>query len=272
VRAFLAPARDQQQRVVDGDAQADQGDQELHDEAHVGEVGEPQDEQERGQDRHGRDDQRHERQERREHEQQHGQGAEGAEQRLRQHAGAFGVAARGQHRVGREPGLQPGAGGRLLEDGLHLRLDPRPEALGEGALDQRERAAAAVGDEPRVPGAGQVDHPGLGHGGPHRVEDPGDLRSAVGHGAARRHGDHGHQGVGGARAEGRDQLLLGLVPGLARQGEVEGQAVGDRPRGDPPGHHEDQPAEDDEQPMAQNGTGEGLHEVLPGVGCGWAAR
>ena len=66
VRPLLAPARDEQQRVVDGDAQADQGDEELHDEAHVGEVRQPEHQQEGREDRDGGDHQRHEGEERRE--------------------------------------------------------------------------------------------------------------------------------------------------------------------------------------------------------------
>jgi hypothetical protein len=86
VLALLAPAVDHQQRVVDRDAEADQRDEELHDEADVGEVADAEHAQERREDRHGGDDQRHERHERREHEQQDDQRAAGAQQRLAQHA------------------------------------------------------------------------------------------------------------------------------------------------------------------------------------------
>ena len=39
VVAFLTPAVHQDQRVVDGDAEPDEGDEELHDERHVGDIG-----------------------------------------------------------------------------------------------------------------------------------------------------------------------------------------------------------------------------------------
>ena len=76
VGPLLTPAVDQQQRVVDRHAEADQGDQELHDEADVEHVGADQHDAERGQDRHRRDHQRHQRQERGEQERQHGHRAQ----------------------------------------------------------------------------------------------------------------------------------------------------------------------------------------------------
>ena len=63
VRALLTPSRDDEQRVVDRDTEADQGDQELHDEAHVAERGQAEHEQERREDRDRGDDQRHQREE-----------------------------------------------------------------------------------------------------------------------------------------------------------------------------------------------------------------
>jgi hypothetical protein len=86
VLALLAPAVDDEQRVVDGHTQPDEGDEELHDEADVGDVGRREHAQERRQDRHGGDDQGHEGEERREDEDQDDERAGGAEQRLREHA------------------------------------------------------------------------------------------------------------------------------------------------------------------------------------------
>ena len=82
-RDLLTPAGDDQQRVVDGDTEPDQRDQELDDEADVGERGQQQHDQERGQDRHRRDQQRHQGQQRGEDEGQHDQRAQGAEQASR---------------------------------------------------------------------------------------------------------------------------------------------------------------------------------------------
>ncbi len=111
VGALLAPPRDDEQRVVDRDAEPDQRDQELHDRRHVGERGQAPEEQERGHDRDDRHQDRDDRQERREHEREHDQRAEPAEQRLEQHAGAVaaaglaleGVEARQVHRARRRP-------------------------------------------------------------------------------------------------------------------------------------------------------------------------
>jgi hypothetical protein len=174
-----------------------------------------------------------------------------------------GVPAGGQQGVGREAGLQPGSSRSLLHHGQHLRRDARAEPGGLWPLHQCEGAAPVLGDEPVVAGAAQVDDPDLRHGSPERVEDAGDVRLPVGHGAALGHGDHRDQRVGGAGAERGDEFLLGLVAGLAGQREVEGEPVGDRPGHDAAGHHQHQPAEDDDQPVPEDESGEGFHEVLP---------
>src|SRR5829696_3644667 len=85
------------------DPQADQGDQELDDEAALDQPGEPEHGQEGGEDGHGGDQQRHQGQEGAEHEGQHDQGAEAAGEGLDQHAGA------GRLLGGRRPqGVQAG--------------------------------------------------------------------------------------------------------------------------------------------------------------------
>ena len=61
VRALLAPARDDDQRVVDRHAEPDQRDQELDDRRDGGQLGQPEQQQEG---RHDRDDRHHERDER----------------------------------------------------------------------------------------------------------------------------------------------------------------------------------------------------------------
>ena len=89
VMELLPEAEEHQQRVVDRHAQADEGDQELHDDGHVGDVGERPDEAERGQDRHPRCDQRQrDGRERPEHEQEDEQSADAADQDLDREARA----------------------------------------------------------------------------------------------------------------------------------------------------------------------------------------
>ncbi len=83
---FLAPAGDQQERVVDGNAEADEADQELNDEVDIDEVGQAENGQERGRHRSGRDQQRDDRQQRGKHEGQHGQRTERAEEDLASYA------------------------------------------------------------------------------------------------------------------------------------------------------------------------------------------
>jgi hypothetical protein len=88
LRSLLAPTGDQQQRVVDGDAQADQGHEELDDEAHVGDAGQCPHYKERGQDRRRRDQQRDQGQQGSEHERQHHQRTDGANHGLGEHSPA----------------------------------------------------------------------------------------------------------------------------------------------------------------------------------------
>ena len=90
--ALLAPADDDEERVVDRDAEPDERDEELDDHGDVGDAGERPDEQERRRDRDERHQQRHDRHERAEDEDQDEQGAERAEQRLDEHPGAARVA------------------------------------------------------------------------------------------------------------------------------------------------------------------------------------
>ena len=109
VRALLAPAVDDQQRVVDRDAQADESDEELHDEADVGDVGAEQHDRERREDRDCGDEQRHEREERREQEQQHREGPEATQQRLEEQARRLRVVgALGQQVVAGDAEVEPG--------------------------------------------------------------------------------------------------------------------------------------------------------------------
>ena len=134
VRALLAPARDDDQRVVDRHTEPEQRDQELHDRGDRGELGEPEQQQERGHDRDDRHEDRDDRQERREHEREHRERAEPAEHRLEQQAGALAVRAAvleqrveaGQvHRLAGDRGALQRRARRLLGPaGSHRRPSP----------------------------------------------------------------------------------------------------------------------------------------------------
>ena len=80
----LPEARDDEQRVVDADADPDHRDEQRRDRVDVGQPGEDEEEQERGHDRDEREDDRHRRRdERAEDDQEHQEGCEQAEQLLR---------------------------------------------------------------------------------------------------------------------------------------------------------------------------------------------
>ena len=76
VGPLLPPAGHDEQRVVDGHAQADQGDQELHDDADRSEMGQAADDEEGRRDGNHGHEQRDDGDEAGEHEGQYGQGAE----------------------------------------------------------------------------------------------------------------------------------------------------------------------------------------------------
>ncbi len=78
---LLTPTGHQQQRVVDRHTQADQRDQVLHDQIHLGKHRQQAHQQQRRQDGHRGDQQRRQRQHRAEHQQQHRQRAQPADQR-----------------------------------------------------------------------------------------------------------------------------------------------------------------------------------------------
>src|SRR5262249_39794540 len=72
-RALLAPARDDEQRVIDGDAEPDERNQELDDGGDVGDIAEPEDDQQRCQDGKRSDQERYEGKQRRKDEREHGE-------------------------------------------------------------------------------------------------------------------------------------------------------------------------------------------------------
>ena len=161
VRALLAPARDDDQRVVDRHAEADQRDQELHDRRDGRQLGQPEQQQERGQDRDDRHQQRHDREERGEDERQHDERAEAAEHRLERarrgprsrrrcpprarRSPVRWHAARRRRVASRSAALAAFSAGGVLAEG-RVRVGSR--------IDERERRAAVVGDEGRVAGRG----------------------------------------------------------------------------------------------------------------------
>ena len=82
MRALLPPAHDDDQRVVDRDAESDERDQELHDWRDVGHGRDRVDGQEGRHDRRDRHQQRKHGEERAEHERQDRERAQSAEERL----------------------------------------------------------------------------------------------------------------------------------------------------------------------------------------------
>jgi hypothetical protein len=254
---LLAPAGDQQQGVVDGHAQADQGDQELHDDADLGELGQPEDDQEAGQDRHRGDQQGHQGQQGAEHERQYRQRPQGAEQGLGQHPGTVGVAAGGQllqpadlHGPARRETLAQRAGERWAEVGAaHLGGagggEYQPVAGTPVGGQQAPVAGAGVGDDPQARLAGE-----LGEGAAERL--PGGRGLDAG---AWGWGDDRDQRQGAAAgAVGAQDRLVGRVAGLAGQVELRRQAAGDRGAGRQPGDRHRQP-EQDHQPLVPQDEG-----------------
>jgi len=126
VVALLPPAGHDQQRVVDGDTQPDQSDEELHEVGEVAQVSEAQQKQERGQDRRGRDDQRQDGEEGGEHERQHGERAHRADDDLGENAVTFRFRSRGKHVEAGDAGRGTGRF-RLVQRGADLlgRRGPR---------------------------------------------------------------------------------------------------------------------------------------------------
>ena len=158
VRALLAPSRDHEQRVVDRDAEPDQRDEELHDEADVGERRQHEHQHERRQDRHRGDEQRQQGEERREHEQQHEQGAQ--RRRAASRPARRCHRCRRPRRAGRttvRPLSKPAAAAALCSAGSSWLSMRRPDSRGDRRLDQRVRRPAVVGDEALVAGAREVD-------------------------------------------------------------------------------------------------------------------
>ena len=160
----------------------------------------------------------------------------GTEQRLGQHARPR--RCRRRRPAARRTSARrrsPAAAAACSSTGCTCASMPGPEALRQRALDQRERAPAVVGDEPVVAGAG------LGRrSGPAARRRARRRRRRRCRPRARPRCCPAGTVTTGTRvsavlvAERVDQLLLGLVAGLAGQREVEGQPVGDPPATMPP--------------------------------------
>ena len=163
--ALLAPAGDEQQRVVDRHPEADEGDQELHEEGDVGDVGEAQDDEQGREDRDRGDQQRHEGQQRGEDERENRERAERADHRLDEHPGSALDSCRlrlqqpGQARP-RGPGGRA-ARQRPLGPRGNLR---RPERPLEGGEQQRIGGTSIVCDQVVVSRDRNVSYAGIGHG------------------------------------------------------------------------------------------------------------
>lgn len=171
----------------------------------------------------------------------------------------------GRRAAGRGPGSSHSGDGSAPSSGLR-RLAPTTPLAEEGTCSARkspspasspetnprgggpktnEGDAPVVGDEGGVTGAGQVRDPRLRTTLPHRLEDPGDLRRPLPHRGPLQHGDHRQDRRGAAAAAiGLEQPGLGLLPGPAGEGEVEGQPLGG-PHRRRPGHERDQPQQQD---------------------------
>ena len=165
-RQLLAEAEDDEERVVDRDAETDERDEELDDDRHVREVGEAEDAEERRQDRRDRDDDRHrDRGERAEDEDQHDERAGAAEERLREDARALVGALRLEDRVAAGEMHLDARRGDALQRGANLvdrRL--RRERRVPGRIQRREHRVpvlrdvrVAVAVEPRADAARALD-------------------------------------------------------------------------------------------------------------------
>jgi hypothetical protein len=244
-RALLAPARHDQQRVVDRHPEADQRDQELHDERDVRHVGQREDQQQCRQDRDRRDQQRDEGQQRGEHERQHRQRAETADDRLQEDAGSaarlvFGElldAGQTDLRAGRQRCRQHlrGVLGRLR----------RAEVVFLGGVEEGVRRATVGRDQARVVRARIVHDAHAGHVRPHAGEGARELGLLAADRSSRRRAHHHDRGrLVAAVAVGVDDLPRRFIARLARQREVQREALGNVRGAHRARQEDDQPADD----------------------------
>jgi len=143
--SFLSPAGDDEEGVVDGDAEADEGNQVLDKLADVGNGGDGPEGEEGGEDRYGGDDERDDGEERSEDQGQHDKGADGSNGELSQHADA--AAARCVVQIAETRGGDSDSRRRgLLHSGGHL---GRGRRVG-GAEHQADRRSPVRADQPAI--------------------------------------------------------------------------------------------------------------------------
>jgi hypothetical protein len=220
---FLAPADDNQQRVVDRDPEPDQRDQVLDDEEDLGETRDSPNDQEAGRDRNRGDEQRHEGEQRPEHERKHGERTDRADERLYQHALTTAAAvARERVDAGELEAAAVRAHGRERRfDAPERARDRRLAVRLAGRVDEREVCPPVAGDEPLVRVGGVGGDARVGERFLHGAHRRGDRRPA------RRSGDP----PAGPESQDRDirwrraavavqalDQLVCLEPGLAGQG------------------------------------------------------
>jgi hypothetical protein len=243
VFALLAPPRDEEQAVVDRQAEPDEADEELDDEGHLGDRRQAEHDEERREDRDCGDQHRQQRQQRGEHEREDDQRASGAEQRLGQDSGTIGVVAGGQLLLAGDAGLPAG---QCARDGrLQVLRGVVGERLRHRGEDDRDRRAFVAADEPRVVRVGVVDDARPGDGLVDRRRNALQSCRLVGGPLAvgRRHHGDARDALRGVRAVELHEVLGGLVAGLARQREVDRQSLLDAAGRGHPRDEDDEPAD-----------------------------
>jgi hypothetical protein len=271
VRPLLAPARDDDQRVVDRDAQAEQGDQELHDRRDRGQLGQPEQEQEGGHDRRNRHQERDDRQERGEDEDQNRERTGAADDGLEQQTRPLVVGSRVL-----EQGVEPSEVNGLAGDRGALER-PGGGLLGERVLaergvriglrvDDREGRRAVLGDE-RVRARGRVRRdPRVRQC---LLEARFDLLEVGAHSggvdrlAVRKRDDrHQRRGVAARAVIEAGDRLVRLPAFLVGNRELRLEGIGGGPSRRHAGDREGYPEPDDDLLVGQDPTGERRH-VLP---------
>ena len=259
---FLPPPGDQQQRVVDGDAETDQRDEVLHHEDHVGHAREPEQREIGPQDGNSRHDQGHRGEQRAEDEDQYDESAQATQDDLDQDrtitAPAFGEQV--------EPGQldittgSTGLVGHRLDSwqGRGVRIRPRHRRW----VEHHHGQGAVAGRQVRGTGVGRGDRPGAGNGLAHLGSE---LVSGGSGGIATCHEEERVDLPTAVEAL-VDQLVR-LVGRLAGKGKLVGQPIDSPRRIDPARDSDSEPREDDQQPMPKHPVGETSHEGPSETGC-----
>ncbi len=256
---LLAPAEDDEERVVDRHAEPDQADEELDDEGDLGDFGEQPEHREGGEDRGAGDDQRHDREPGAEDEGQHDQRAERADQGLDQEAraataGVFAERLDAGHAQGRAADRV--LRGRLLH-GAERALRSCP-ALPGPAADRRGRSRPCRPrtrrPPPAPPAAGARRGASRGTAAATFLRRPGEGRVVASFGElpVLRRGDEDERRDHAAVAVGADDFLVGLERRPAGRVEGLGEMVVDRARGPGADDGKKDPDGDDQPAVAQH--------------------